>query len=129
MTDPHSIKSIVLDNFKNRFKEPRHDEPMFDNPLFKKLEETEASFLEYDVMMEEIKAAVWSYSGSKAPGPNGLNFKFIKCYWDILQHDFFNCVSHFLQTGRLAKGCNASFISLAPNVVILLIFLTSGQLV
>ncbi|GKB24892.1 hypothetical protein Tco_1396822 [Tanacetum coccineum] len=79
----------------------------FRSRLLKKTKETEASFLVSDVTMEEIKAAVWSCSGSKASGPDGLNFKFLKSYWGILQHDFFNCVSHFFQTSRLGKGCNA----------------------
>nr|GEV49574.1 arginine repressor C-terminal-like domain-containing protein [Tanacetum cinerariifolium] len=36
--------------------------------LFRKLEATEATFLEASISMDEIKDAVWSCSGSKSPG-------------------------------------------------------------
>lgn len=36
---------------------------------------------------EDIKNAVWSCDGSKAPGPDGFSFSFIKANWDLLKQD------------------------------------------
>ncbi|GJT87061.1 cysteine-rich receptor-like protein kinase [Tanacetum coccineum] len=56
--------------------------------------------------------AVWDCSSSKSPGPDGLNFKFIKRYWAIIRFEFFNFIKYFEKFGCLARGCNASFIVL-----------------
>ncbi|GKD98416.1 RNA-directed DNA polymerase, eukaryota, reverse transcriptase zinc-binding domain protein [Tanacetum coccineum] len=45
-------------------------------------------------------------------GSDGLNFKFIKRYWDIINIEFFNFIKYFEKYGCLAKGYNASFIVL-----------------
>ncbi|GJZ84503.1 cysteine-rich receptor-like protein kinase [Tanacetum coccineum] len=89
--------------------------PLFHSPLFRKLSTTDAIFLESEISMEEVKAAVWSCLGSKSPGPDGFNFNFIKAYWEVLRFDFYECVKHFKATGKLANGCNPSFIVLIPK--------------
>ncbi|GKA75212.1 RNA-directed DNA polymerase, eukaryota [Tanacetum coccineum] len=48
--------------------------------------------LEATITLEEVKEAVWSCEGSKAPGPDGVKFNFIKHHWDVLKEDFYNCV-------------------------------------
>ncbi|GJX12723.1 putative RNA-directed DNA polymerase [Tanacetum coccineum] len=67
--------------------------------------------------MDEVKAAVWDCCSSKSPGPDGLNFKFIKKYWDLIKFEFFNFVKYIESRGSLARGCNASFIVLIPKVM------------
>ncbi|GKA20908.1 hypothetical protein Tco_0700897 [Tanacetum coccineum] len=64
--------------------------------------------------MEE-KEVVWSCAGNKSPGPDGFNFNFIKAHWDTLKSAFFKCIHYFEATGRLAKGCNPTFILLIPK--------------
>ncbi|KAL7590464.1 uncharacterized protein LOC111876912 [Lactuca sativa] len=58
---------------------------------------------------------MWACGGDKAPGPNGLTFKFIKRYWDIISDDLMRTVRKFEDYGTLSKGCNSSFITLAPK--------------
>ena len=38
----------------------------------------------------EITSAVWDCDGDKSPGPDGLNFNFIKKFWKTLKPDFLN---------------------------------------
>nr|GFA71003.1 hypothetical protein [Tanacetum cinerariifolium] len=64
---------------------------------------------------EEIKEAVWGCASSKAAGPDGFNFKFIKTFWDLIKAEFLECIKYFESTGRLANGCNPSFIVLIPK--------------
>ncbi|GJY94370.1 RNA-directed DNA polymerase, eukaryota, reverse transcriptase zinc-binding domain protein [Tanacetum coccineum] len=58
-----------------------------------KIDNTDRDYLERLVTLEKIKEAVWDYGSSKAPGPDGFSFAFVKKYWDIIQkdlHDFIN---------------------------------------
>lgn len=83
--------------------------------MFRKLDEADAAFLEADFSMQVIKQAVWSCAGNKAPGSDGFNYNFIKKYWAIIKTDFSKCILHFATSGSLARGCNASTISLIPK--------------
>ena len=64
--------------------------------------------------LEEIREAVWSCGGDKAPGPDG--FKFIKHFWLLMLDDIMRFVRHFEAYGSLSHGSNSSFISLLPKI-------------
>nr|GEV73495.1 RNA-directed DNA polymerase, eukaryota [Tanacetum cinerariifolium] len=115
--EPEVIKSVVFSHFADRFKEPNNHRPKFRSSLFQILDSCDSEFLEAPINMEEIKLAVWSFSSSKSLGPDGLNFKLIKRYWEIFKVDFFKCVNHFENTEMLAKGCNASIIVLSEPII------------
>ena len=53
--------------------------------------------------------------GSKAPGPDEVNFKFIKAYWEVIKANFLECIKYFQTTGNMANGCNPSFIAIIPK--------------
>ncbi|MCI31436.1 cysteine-rich receptor-like protein kinase, partial [Trifolium medium] len=52
----------------------------------------------------------------KSPGPNGINFGFIKEFWAELQDDVMRFISEFHQNGKLTKGLNSTFIVLIPKI-------------
>jgi len=52
----------------------------------------------------------------KSPGPDGLNLKFIKEFWETIKADVFRFMDEFFVHGTLPKGCNASFFALIPKV-------------
>ena len=64
----------------------------------------------------EIDAAVDSCDGTKAPGPDGYNFNFIKSAWDVIKKDVYEIVFEFWRTARLPKGSNNAFIAMIPKV-------------
>ncbi|GJR12182.1 putative RNA-directed DNA polymerase, eukaryota, reverse transcriptase zinc-binding domain protein, partial [Tanacetum coccineum] len=97
------------------FKECDHNRPSFRNPLFRRISSDDAFFLETAFSLEEVKAVVWDCAGSKATGPDGFNFNFIKTFWELIKVDFWNCIQHFESTGEFANGCNPSFIVLIPK--------------
>ena len=70
-----------------------------------------ARFLE-----EEVKQAVWDCGSDKSPGPDGVNFKFIKQFWQLLKPDILRFIDEFHVNGVFPRGCNASFITLIPKV-------------
>ena len=65
---------------------------------------------------EEIRTAVWDCDSEKSPGPDGLNFKFIKQFWQIMKLDVLRFIDEFHANGVIPRGANASFIALIPKV-------------
>ena len=65
---------------------------------------------------KEIKDAVWECGSDKTPGPDGLNFKFIKEFWEVIKVDVLRFMDEFFVHGTFLKGCNASFIAFIPKV-------------
>lgn len=75
---PEDIKQVAMDHYAARFKEPIMHQPLLQSHLFHKLSITGALFLESEFSLEEMKAAVWDCEHSKAHGPDGFNFNFIR---------------------------------------------------
>ncbi|EOY19749.1 Uncharacterized protein TCM_045057 [Theobroma cacao] len=75
----------------------------------------DAQNLEALISMEELKFAIWSCDGSKAPGPDGFNLNFFKHYWSFIKSELFDFISDFMTRGKLDKGINSSFIALIPK--------------
>ncbi|GJX67489.1 RNA-directed DNA polymerase, eukaryota [Tanacetum coccineum] len=110
--NPSAIYSEATNHFSNRFHDPQPNRPKFKCALFWQLDQHDKCFLDSSFTLDEVKEAVWNCCGSKSLGSDGLNFKFIKRYWDIINIEFFNFIKYFEKYGCLAKGYNASFIVL-----------------
>ena len=65
---------------------------------------------------DEIKQAIRDCGSEKSSGPDGLNFKFIKKFWQVIKPDVLRFLNEFYVNGIFPKGCNASFIVLIPKV-------------
>ncbi|GJS08858.1 RNA-directed DNA polymerase, eukaryota [Tanacetum coccineum] len=80
------------------------EEWLMDLQALEKLSVEDALFLESSISMEEVKAAVWNCASSKSSRPDGLNFKFVKTYWNIIKDEFFEGIKYFEASAtRLAK--------------------------
>ncbi|MCI34932.1 cysteine-rich receptor-like protein kinase, partial [Trifolium medium] len=51
-----------------------------------------------------------------SPGPDGINFGFIKDFWAELRGDVMRFISEFHRNGKLTKGLNSTFIALIPKI-------------
>ena len=60
---------------------------------------------------KEIKVAVWECRSNKSPGPDDINFKFIKEFWEVIKADVLWFMDEFFVHGTFPKGCNASFLA------------------
>ncbi|GJV19940.1 putative RNA-directed DNA polymerase, eukaryota, reverse transcriptase zinc-binding domain protein [Tanacetum coccineum] len=98
------------------FKETNYTRPSFISNLFKQLTPEENLSLECPITSQEIKNAVWDCGGDKAPGPDGFSFKLIKKHWNLLGDDIIKYVKDFHLSASIPRGCNSSFITLAPKV-------------
>ncbi|GJU76064.1 hypothetical protein Tco_1273134 [Tanacetum coccineum] len=80
ISDPSQIKEEFLKFFKEKFKD--HDSNV-DFPLFANssgLCALDCDSLEILVSLDEVKNAFWDCGSSKAPGPDGFSFAFVKKY-------------------------------------------------
>ena len=113
--DPHTIKLEATKFFKSIFKEEHANRPTFGNLGFKQLSQEQANTITEKFSRKEIDDAVASCDPSKAPGPDGFNFRFIKSSWEIIKEEVYNMVDDFWLTGKLPKGSNNAFIVLIPK--------------
>lgn len=115
--DPQRLKEGIFLFFKNNFSELQTDRPTFSSSKFKQLTGNQLQALWAPIMEEEIKNAVWICEGSKVPGRDGFTFTFIKKHRLILKEDIVAYVKEFERSGKLAKGCNSTFVTLILKVV------------
>ncbi|KAJ0445231.1 putative RNA-directed DNA polymerase [Helianthus annuus] len=114
-TFPPAIKDYVFTFFEEKFKEPMAARPGLICPNLATLSDVDATNMVSPFSLAEIKVAVWECEGDRAPGPDGINFNFIKRWWEFLQHDFMNLFTHFHDNATLSLGCMSSFLALIPK--------------
>lgn len=68
------------------------------------------------VIGDEIRKALWSINGDKAPGPAGYNSMFYQRNWEVVGQDLIDAVTAFFANGYILKEWNATAISLVPKV-------------
>jgi len=69
-------------------------------------------------LVDEIKSAVWDCDSFKSPGPDDINFGFIKSFWNEMKDDIVRFITQFHRNGKLSKGINSTFIALILKVEI-----------
>ena len=52
----------------------------------------------------------------KSPGSDGVNFGFIKEFWEDIKGDVIRFISDFHRNSKLTRGINTNFIALIPKV-------------
>ncbi|XP_071718074.1 uncharacterized protein [Rutidosis leptorrhynchoides] len=114
--DPIAIKDKFYNFFEAKFEECKSGAEFGNiNPNYT-LSLDEANFLEREVNDAEIKRAVWDCGSSKAPGPDGISFRFIKQFWDIFQFDICRDIPSFFANYSMPCDAKSAFISLIPKV-------------
>ncbi|GLT87927.1 hypothetical protein SLE2022_059780 [Rubroshorea leprosula] len=110
------MKEEIASFYQNMFAEEQWKRPTLEGVKFKRISAEENSSLTTPFTEEEIKTTVWDCESSKAPGPDGFNFKFIKSEWETIKGDVIGFLEEFQRNGKLVKGLNSSFIVLVPKV-------------
>ncbi|XP_021996242.2 uncharacterized protein LOC110893442 [Helianthus annuus] len=111
------VPQVMVNHFSNFFGSVGDiaEHPMPD--LFTKvLSEDKATAMAWMVSNEEIKQAMFSIAGNKAPGPDGYTSIFFKKSWDVIGNDICSAVRDFFDNGSLLTQLNHTIISLIPKV-------------
>ena len=114
--EPITVKEAVRLFFSKHFQESDYDRPRLDGISFKTIDSQQNDRLVERFQTDEVQRAVWDCGSEKSPGPDGLNFKFIKQFWHILHPDFLRFLDEFYVNEIFPRRSNASFIALIPKV-------------
>ncbi|KAJ0533359.1 putative RNA-directed DNA polymerase [Helianthus annuus] len=115
VADPPLVKDHIFSYFADKFAEPVNTRPELTCPFLSQVTIEEAELLVCPFTLSEVKNAVWECEGDRAPGPDGINFKFIKKFWNALEGDFVRLFQHFFSAEQLNNGCMSSFLALIPK--------------
>ncbi|GKU90798.1 hypothetical protein SLEP1_g4749 [Rubroshorea leprosula] len=114
--DVNKMKEEIACYFEDLYAEEKRVRPRLDGLGFKQLTWEDNDTLISPFSEDEIKVAVGECDSSKAPGPDGFNFRFVKSEWDVIKDDVVRFLQEFQANGKLVRGLNASFIVLVPKV-------------
>ena len=82
-----TVRQMVFHHFQNHFKRIMQARPNIGSLLFKSLSVTEGVDLIKPFLLEEIKAAILDCDSFRCPGPDGINLRFFKDFWEVLKID------------------------------------------
>ncbi|XP_059075200.1 uncharacterized protein LOC131875177 [Cryptomeria japonica] len=68
------------------------------------------------IQVEEVRKAVFSMAGDKAPGPDGFPAFFYQTFWDIVGNDVWAIVEESQSKTSVAKELNCTLLALIPKV-------------
>ncbi|KAL2933614.1 LINE-1 retrotransposable element ORF2 protein [Bienertia sinuspersici] len=119
-SDPDSVSKAFLDYYEQLIgttdEGGRQQVEMEVVEVGPRLSNTQHDRLIAPFTSADVKDAIFSMDGSKAPGPDGFNAQFYKENWDIVGELVTKAVLEFFQKGKLLKEINATFISLIPKI-------------
>nr|GFB60295.1 RNA-directed DNA polymerase, eukaryota, reverse transcriptase zinc-binding domain protein [Tanacetum cinerariifolium] len=110
------VKKEFLNHFKNRFGRSNKTRPVLVTEFPRQLNSMQRINMEADVIIEEIKNAVWDCGTDKSLGPDRFSFDFYRRFWSVIQKDVVAAVKCFFHYGSIHKGCNLSFIALILKI-------------
>jgi len=111
-----NIRTAGLNHFANHFRASEGVRPGIQGLNFRKLSYAQSGNLIRPFLVEEVKQTIWDCESFKSPGPDGINFGFIKDFLNELKDDFMKFLLDFHHNGKLTKGVNSTFIALIPKV-------------
>ncbi|RVX08497.1 Transposon TX1 uncharacterized 149 kDa protein [Vitis vinifera] len=109
------IKEGVCSAHQTLLSDPGDWRPSINGLNFKELGEGLASSLEVMFSEEEIFAALSSFYGDKAPGPDGFTMAFWLFCWDVVKPEILGLFREFYLHGTFQRSLNSTFLLLIPK--------------
>jgi hypothetical protein len=94
------VRQAVYAHFSSHFRAVNTDRPRVAGLQFRTLTPVEGGTLVRPFSHEEVRVAVWDYDSYKSPGPNGINFGFLKEFWPELKGDIMRFITEFHRNGK-----------------------------
>jgi len=112
-----NVCHVVFSHFSHHFKAHSNARHGMDDLHLRTLSYREGYELIKPFCIEEVKAEVSDCDSYISHLAGGINFGFIKQFWDVLKEDFMRFLLEFHRAARLAKAIDCFFIGLIPKVV------------
>ncbi|RVW67638.1 Transposon TX1 uncharacterized 149 kDa protein [Vitis vinifera] len=109
------IKEDVCNAYQTLLSDPGDWRPSINGLNFKELGEGLANSLEVMFSEEEIFAALSSFCGDKAPGPDGFTMAFWLFCWDVVKPEILGLFREFYLHGTFQRSLNSTFLLLIPK--------------
>ncbi|RVW42464.1 putative ribonuclease H protein [Vitis vinifera] len=109
------IKEGVCRAYQSLLSDSGDWRPSINGLNFKELGEGLASSLEVMFSEEEIFAALSSFCGDKAPGPDGFTMAFWLFCWDVIKPEILGLFREFYLHGTFQRSLNSTFLLLIPK--------------
>ncbi|KAK1282851.1 hypothetical protein QJS10_CPB22g00667 [Acorus calamus] len=117
LVEQQDIQQCFVTHFSSAYKARRGRRPPWEDEGLRRVPIGDAAILESPFTEAEIRRAVFSTEGDKAPGPDGFSSRFFQEFWDIVKDDIVSMFSEFYE-GSQGVGClNATFLALIPKKV------------
>jgi hypothetical protein len=110
------VRQVVYAHFSSHFRSVNYERPRVAGLQFRTLNPAEGGSLVGPFSVQEVHDAVWDCDSYKSPGPDGINFGFLKEFWPELKGDIMRFITEFHQNGKFNRGINSTFIALIPKV-------------
>ncbi|GKV01549.1 hypothetical protein SLEP1_g14096 [Rubroshorea leprosula] len=117
--EPELIKSAAVKYFSKVFQNEQWCQPTLDGIQFRRISDEQREWLERPFTIEEIEEGLKDCDGSKAPGPDGFNFNFIKFAWSTVKDDFVNFLMDFHRNGSESQAAFIGGRQLVESVLVL----------
>ena len=124
ITDPGEILNHIHDFYQSLFTsknsqfEGKAEEWIQDlksRNLIPQLTKEKVEFLEKDITIEMIEAALKTCGSNKTPGSDGLSYEFFKEFWPDLSDLYMEYIEDINKTGELSTSQKQSVIKLIPK--------------
>jgi hypothetical protein len=97
------VREAVFNYFSDHFINNSEVRPSVEGLEFRHIDVLEGVSLVRPFNIEEKKTAVWNCDSYKSPGPDGINFGFIKDFWSELSGDVMQFVGDFHINGKFKR--------------------------
>lgn len=111
------IRREVQEFYSSLFTEEAIWRPSLQHDLLPSLSEEERGELVTPFYEEEVRGAIFSLAGDKAPGPDGLPMLFFQHCWEIIKSLLCKALLEFQQGKAHLRGSNKTLIVLIPKKV------------
>ena len=104
----------INDNMDNNEYEHKSND-FFEDLNIPQLNDEEQSFLEKDLIINELKEALTSFPDNKSPGEDGFTKEFYQTFFDLLCKDLLNSYNEAFCKGSLSVSQKQGTITLIPK--------------
>ncbi|KAL2933222.1 LINE-1 retrotransposable element ORF2 protein [Bienertia sinuspersici] len=117
--DQEEVATAFVEYYKSLLGQQQQQRERCDMGVIKAgptLDEDQKKNLVKQFTKEEVKEAMFSIKGDKAPGPDGFGAYFYQDNWHLVGEDVCKAVLDFFENGKLLKEVNCTFLTMIPKV-------------